>query len=79
MSTLYDDKCNFCFDYLSSGIENNIKSLDQRLSTSLRENEIPLFEKENNNDDENDEEENIENILERTECDIENQYNIIYQ
>ncbi|CAB4442501.1 unnamed protein product [Rhizophagus irregularis] len=79
LSTLYDDKCNFCFDYLSSGIEKNIKSLDQRLSTLLKENEIPLFEKENNNDDENDEEENIENILERTECDVENQYDIIYQ
>ncbi|CAB4417820.1 unnamed protein product [Rhizophagus irregularis] len=79
LSTLYDDKCNFCFDYLSSGIEKNIKSLDQRLSTSLKENEIPLFEKENNNDDENDEKENIENILERTECDVENQYDIIYQ
>ncbi|UZO08662.1 uncharacterized protein OCT59_028915 [Rhizophagus irregularis] len=79
LSTLYDDKCNFCFDYLSSGIEKNIKSLDQRLSTSLKENEIPLFEKENNNDDENDEEENIENILERTECDVENQYDIMYQ
>ncbi|UZO03100.1 uncharacterized protein OCT59_023513 [Rhizophagus irregularis] len=79
LSTLYDDKCNFCFDYLSSGIEKNIKSLDQRLSTSLKENEIPLFEKENNNDDENDEEENIENILERIECDVENQYDIMYQ
>ncbi|UZO28851.1 uncharacterized protein OCT59_022358 [Rhizophagus irregularis] len=79
LSTLYDDKCNFCFDYLSSGIEKNIKSLDQRLSTSLKENEIPLFEKENNNDDENDEEENIENILERTECDVENQYDIMYR
>ena len=45
--------------------------MDQRLSTSLRENEIPLFEKKNN---ENNEEENIENILERAECDVENQY-----
>ena len=79
LSTLYNDKCNFCFDYLSSEIEKNIKSLDQRLSTSLRENEIPLFEKENNNDNENNEEENIENILEREECDVENQYDIMYQ
>ncbi|PKK59584.1 hypothetical protein RhiirC2_794641 [Rhizophagus irregularis] len=54
-------------------------SLNQRLLTSLKENEIPLFEKENNNDDENNEEENIENILEETECDVENQYDIIYQ
>jgi hypothetical protein len=78
LSTLYNDKCNFCFDYLSSGIKKNIESLNQRLFTSLRENEIPLFENENNNDDENDEEENIENILERTECDVENQYDIMY-
>ena len=53
-------------------------SLDQRLSTSLRENEIPLFENENNNNNENDDE-NIENILEKIEYDIENQYDIIYQ
>ena len=52
--------------------------MDQRLSTSLRENEIPLFEKKNNNDNENNEEENIENILERAEYDVENQYDIMY-
>ncbi|UZO15892.1 uncharacterized protein OCT59_007302 [Rhizophagus irregularis] len=52
---------------------------DKYCRHSLKENEIPLFEKENNNDDENDEEENIENILERTECDVENQYDIMYQ
>ncbi|UZO16839.1 uncharacterized protein OCT59_008208 [Rhizophagus irregularis] len=64
--------------YLPS-FDIEVDSLDQRLSTSLKENEIPLFEKENNNDDENDEEENIENILERIECDVENQYDIMYQ
>ena len=42
--------------------------MDQRLLTSLKENEILLFEKENNDNDENDEEENIEN-----------QYDIMYQ
>ena len=79
LSTLYNDKCNFCFDYLSSGIEKNIKSLDQRLSTPLRENKIPLSEDESNNNNENDDDENIENILERIEYDVENQYDIIYQ
>ena len=52
--------------------------MDKRLFTLLRENEIPLFEDENNNNNENDDE-NIENILERIEYDVENQYDIIYQ
>src|SRR6266542_1821995 len=74
LSTLYNNKCNFCFDYLSTEIKKNIKSLDKRLSIPLRENEIPLFEDENNNNNENDDDENIENILERIEYDVENQY-----
>ena len=49
LSTLYNDKCNFCFDYLSTKIKKNIKSLNKRLSTLLKENEIPLFKDENNN------------------------------
>src|SRR6266498_1146934 len=68
LNTLYNDKCNFCFDYLSIEIKKNIKSLYKRLSTPLRENEIPLFEDENNNNNENDDD-NIENILERIEYD----------
>ena len=46
--------------------------MDKRLSTPLRENEIPLFEDENNNNNENDDDKNIENILERIEYDVEN-------
>ena len=76
LSTLYNDKCNHCFNYLSTAIKKNIESLDKRLSTPLQEKD--KTEDENNND-ENDEEENIENILERIECDVENQYNIMYQ
>ena len=47
----------------------------------MKQNEIPLFEDENNdlNEDNNDDNENIESILERTEYNIENQYNIMYQ
>ncbi len=79
LSILYNDKCNFYFDYLSIKIKKNIKSLNKKLSTLLRENEIPLFKDENNNNNENDDDENIENILERIEYDVKNQYNIIYQ
>jgi hypothetical protein len=79
LNILYNNKCNHCFIYLSTEIERNIKSLDKRLSAPLKENETLLFEDENNNVEENDDNENIENILERTECDVENQYNIIYQ
>ena len=79
LNTLNNDKCNHCFSYLSSEIKKNIKSLDERLSKSLKENEIPLFDDKNNDNNENDDDENIENILERIEYDVENQYNIIYQ
>ena len=72
LSTLYNDKCNFCFDYLSIEIKKNIKSLDKRLSILLRENEIPLFEDENNNNNKNNNDENIKNILKRIEYDVEN-------
>jgi len=81
LHTLFNDKCNYCFDYFSSEIERNIKSLNKRLFAPLKQNEIPLFEDENNdlNEDNNDDNENIESILERTEYNIENQYNIMYQ
>ena len=72
LSTLYNNKCNFCFDYLSTKIKKNIKNLDKRLSTPLRENEIPLFEDKNNNNNENDDDENIENILEKIKYDVKN-------
>ena len=49
------------------------------MSKLLRKNKTPLFEDENNNNNENDDDKNIENILEKVEYNIENQYNIIYQ
>ena len=80
LHTLFNDKCNYCFDYFSSEIERNIKSLNKRLFTPLKENEIPLFEDENDdlNVDNNDDSKSIESILEKTEYDIENQYSIMY-
>ena len=58
-----------------------IKNLNKRLFTPLKENEIPLFEDENDdlNVNNNDDSESIESILEKTEYDIENQYSIMYQ
>jgi len=81
LSILFNDKCNYCFDYFSSEIERNIKSLNKRLFVSLKENEIPLFEDENDdlNVNNNDDSESIESILEKTEYDIVNQYSIMYQ
>ena len=81
LSTLFDEKCIYCFNYLSSEIERNIKSLNKRLFAPLKENEIPLFEDENNDNYENNDkdDETIEDILEKTEYNIENQYNIMYQ
>ena len=38
-----------------------------------------MFEDENNNNNENNDDNNIENILERIEYDVKNQYDIIYQ
>ena len=48
-------------------------------AAELLSNQVLSQDHYNNNDNENDEEENIENILERTECDVENQYDIMYQ
>ncbi len=79
LSILYNDKCNFCFDYLLTEIKKNIKSLNKKLFILLKENEIPLFENENNNNNKNNDDKNIENILKRIEYNIENQYDIIYQ
>ena len=58
-----------------------LKGTLKRLFTLLKENEIPLFEVENDdlNVNNNDDSESIESILEKTEYDIENQYSIIYQ
>ena len=53
--------------------------MNKKLFILLKENEIPLFENENNNNNKNNDDKNIENILKRIEYNIENQYDIIYQ
>ena len=78
---LLKDNCEYCFNYLSLNIKKNITSLKKRLYTPLKDNEKPLVEDENNdslNEDNNDNE-NIENILERIESNIDNQFEILYQ
>ena len=68
-------KCNYCFNYLSSGIQKNIDTLMTRLTTPLKDNEIPLVDEEETNDglDENNDE-NMQSILERLEQNIDNQF-----
>ena len=78
--TLYNGKCNYCFKYLSFGVQKNISTLTTRLTTPLKDNEIPLVDEEETNDglDENNDE-NMQSILERLEQNIDNQFEILYQ
>jgi hypothetical protein len=77
---LLNDNCEHCFSYLSLNIKKNINSLKRRLFTPLKDHEKPLVEDENNNNlNEDINDENIENILERIECSIDNQFEILYQ
>jgi len=77
---LLNDNCEHCFSYLSLNIKKNINSLKRRLFTPLKDHEKPLVENENNNNlNEDINDENIENILERIECSIDNQFEILYQ
>jgi hypothetical protein len=77
---LLNDNCEHCFSYLSLNIKKNINSLKRRLFTPLKDHEKPLVEDENNNNlNEDINNENIENILERIECSIDNQFEILYQ
>jgi hypothetical protein len=80
LDLLEGNYCEYCFNYLSLNIENNITSLKKRLFTPLKDNEKPLVEDENNNNlSEDNNDENIENILERIESNIDNQFEILYQ
>ena len=78
--TLYNGKCNYCFNYLSFGVQKNISTLTTRLTTPLKDNEIHLVDEEETNDglDENNDE-NMQSILERLEQNIDNQFEILYQ
>ncbi|PKY56547.1 hypothetical protein RhiirA4_490448 [Rhizophagus irregularis] len=77
--TLYNDKCNHCFNYLSFEAQKNINTLTARLTTPLKDNEIPLVEEEINNNSNENNDENIQSILERLEQNIDNQFEILYQ
>ena len=80
LDLLKGNYCEYCFNYLSLNIENNITSLKKRLFTPLKDNEKPLVEDEDNNNlSEDNNDENIENILERIESNIDNQFEILYQ
>ncbi|PKK58458.1 hypothetical protein RhiirC2_796263 [Rhizophagus irregularis] len=77
--TLYNDKCNHYFNYLSFEAQKNINTLTARLTTPLKDNEIPLVEEEINNNSNENNDENIQSILERLEQNIDNQFEILYQ
>ncbi|GES75275.1 hypothetical protein GLOIN_2v1782578 [Rhizophagus clarus] len=74
---LLNEKCKYCFNYLSESIKTNITSLNKRLFKPLKDNEIPEITKDNDLN-ENYENENIEILLEQTEQNIDNQYEIQY-
>ncbi|PKY57661.1 hypothetical protein RhiirA4_478870 [Rhizophagus irregularis] len=72
-----DEKCKYCFNYLSESIKANIISLNKRLSKPLANDEIVEITKDEDNLDDDYETENI-NILLNIEHDIDNQYEIQY-
>ncbi|PKC55127.1 hypothetical protein RhiirA1_476129 [Rhizophagus irregularis] len=76
---LYNGKCSHCFNYLSFGIQKNINTLIARLTTALKDNEIPLVEEEMNDSLDENNDEDMQNILERLEQNIDNQFEILYQ
>ncbi|PKC57656.1 hypothetical protein RhiirA1_472165 [Rhizophagus irregularis] len=76
--TLYNGKCNYCFNYLSFGVQKNISALTTRLTTPLKDNEIPLVEEETNDSLDENNDENMQSILERLEQNIDNQFEILY-
>ncbi|GBC30269.2 hypothetical protein GLOIN_2v1787998 [Rhizophagus irregularis DAOM 181602=DAOM 197198] len=69
----------YCFNFLSFGIQKNINTLTARLTTTLKDNEIPLVEEEINNSLNENNDENMQNILERLKQNIDNQFKILYQ
>ncbi|UZO08141.1 uncharacterized protein OCT59_028405 [Rhizophagus irregularis] len=60
--SILNEKCKYCFNYLSKNIKTNITSLNKRLFKPLKDNEIPEITKD---DDLNKdyEDENIETLL----------------
>ncbi|PKY60017.1 hypothetical protein RhiirA4_483254 [Rhizophagus irregularis] len=75
--SLLNEKCKYCFNYLSESIKTNITSLNKRLFKPLKDNEISEFvEDKDLDEDYNDE--NIDSLLEQEEYNINNQYEIQY-
>ncbi|PKC09208.1 hypothetical protein RhiirA5_415958 [Rhizophagus irregularis] len=74
---LLNEKCKYCFNYLSESIKTNITTLNKRLSKPLKDNEIPEFLEEKGLDEDYDDE-NIDSLLEQEEYNINNQYEIQY-
>jgi len=75
--SLLNEKCKYCFNYLSESIKTNISSLNKRLSKPLTDNEKSEITK-NEDLNEDYEGENIETLLEQAEYNINNQYDIQY-
>ena len=75
---LHNGKYDHCFNYLSFGIQKNINTLTARLTLPLKDNEKPLVEREIDNSSDENNDKNIQNILERLEQNIDNQFEILY-
>jgi hypothetical protein len=76
--SLLNEKCTYCFNYLSESIKTNINSLNRRLYKPLKDNELPEITKDEDDLGEDYEGENIESLLEQVEHNIDNQYEIQY-
>ena len=63
----------------SNPLQKNINTLTTRLTLSLKDNEKLLVEREIDNSSDENNDENIQNILERLEQNIDNQFEILYQ
>src|SRR4051812_9604812 len=75
--SLLNEKCKYCFNYLSESIKTNITSLNKRLSKPLKDDEISEFTEDKGLDEDHDDE-NIDSLLEQEEYNINNQYEIQY-
>ncbi|POG75269.1 hypothetical protein GLOIN_2v1770313 [Rhizophagus irregularis DAOM 181602=DAOM 197198] len=49
--SILNEKCKYCFNYLSRSIKTNITNLNKRLSKPLKDNEIPEITKDDDLDD----------------------------
>jgi hypothetical protein len=75
--SLLDEKCKYCFNYLSESIKANIISLNKRLSKPLTNDEIIEITKDEDDLNDDYEAENIKVLL-SLEHNIDSQYEIQY-